>query len=112
MAVQTRQIAGTFHALGDATRLAVLEKLARESKSISELARPFDMALPSFMQHLQILEAAGLISTRKHGRVRICHFNSHGLRQTEDWLGKQRKLWERRLDQLDEYLATLKGDAT
>lgn len=104
------RMAGVFHALGDPTRLVILERLAKKSQSVSELAEPFDMALPSFLQHLRILEEKGLISSEKKGRVRVCRLNARSLKKPEEWLVKRRELWERRLDRLDEYLLKLKGD--
>ncbi|PTY01455.1 transcriptional regulator [Verrucomicrobia bacterium LW23] len=97
-----------FQALGDATRRAVLERLGRGPAPVSELARHFDMALPSFMQHLRMLESRGLVTTRKHGRVRTCELAPEPLRRAQAWLADQRTLWERRLDQLDSLLLTLR----
>jgi DNA-binding transcriptional ArsR family regulator len=97
-----------FQALGDATRRAVVRRLCEGPGTVSELAAPFDMALPSFVQHLGILERCGLISSAKEGRVRTCRLNGDALAETEDWLGAQRALWVRRLDQLDDYLYQLK----
>ncbi len=97
-----------FQALGDPTRRAVLQRLAEGPRSVSALAEPFAMALPSFVQHLRLLEGCGLISTAKEGRVRTCRLNAGALEETEHWLGEQRALWERRLDQLDGYLKQLK----
>ena len=97
-----------FQALGDATRRGVVQRLCEGPGTVSELAAPFDMALPSFVQHLGILERCGLITTTKEGRVRTCRLNGDALQETEDWLGKQRALWVRRLDQLDDYLLELK----
>ena len=75
---------------------------------MSELAEPFDMALPSFVQHLAILEECGLVRSRKTGRVRTYQIDLGRLRFAEDWLTRHRSLWERRLDQLDAYLLALK----
>jgi DNA-binding transcriptional ArsR family regulator len=96
-----------FQALGDPTRRAVLQRLCVGPSSVGELAAPFDMALPSFMQHLSLLERSGLISSRKEGRVRTCSLNGDTLAQTEGWLSAQRALWAQRLDQLDHYLYQL-----
>jgi DNA-binding transcriptional ArsR family regulator len=93
-----------FKALADPTRRRVLERLGRKPASVSELAEPFDMALPSFVQHLRVLEEAGLVASRKNGRVRTYRMVPRRLRRAETWLEKQRSLWERRLDQLDDYL--------
>jgi DNA-binding transcriptional ArsR family regulator len=97
-----------FRALSDPTRRQVLARLSGSPGSVSELAAPFEMALPSFVQHLRVLEESGLVSSRKTGRVRTYHLVPDRLRQAEDWLAGQRSLWERRLDQLDEYLIALK----
>lgn len=97
-----------FRALGDPTRLAVLERLAGGPAAVSELARGFDMALPSFTQHLKLLEEAGLVRSEKKGRVRTYRLQPRRLQAAEGWLARQRRLWERRLDQLDAYLLQLK----
>lgn len=102
----------TFQALADPTRRAVVERLGRGPATVSDLARPFEMALPSFLQHLKVLEASGLITSRKTGRVRTCELSAQTLATMEDWLIKQRVRWERRLDQLDELLTGLKGKET
>jgi len=98
-----------FHALGDATRRAVLARLCRGPASVSDLAAPFRMALPSFVQHLRVLEDSGLITSVKKGRTRTCHVKPQALGAVEGWLSAQRNLWERRLDQLDAYVKTLKS---
>jgi DNA-binding transcriptional ArsR family regulator len=97
-----------FHALGDPTRRAVLSRLCGGPAPVSELARPFDMALPSFTQHLDVLEDCGLVRSRKSGRVRTYRLVPRPLQTAERWMVKQRALWERRLDQLDDYLNELK----
>lgn len=99
---------GVFRALADPTRRRVLERLGRGPASVSQLAAPFGMALPSFVQHLKILEDAGLVGSTKSGRVRTYTLAPRRLRLAEDWLSRQRSLWERRLDQLDDYLLELK----
>jgi DNA-binding transcriptional ArsR family regulator len=98
-----------FRALGDATRRAVLERLARGPGSVSELATPFAMALPSFVQHLDVLERSGLISSTKEGRVRTCRLQPKPLEKAETWLADHRAMWATRLDQLDDYLLSLKS---
>jgi DNA-binding transcriptional ArsR family regulator len=105
--VQLNQV---FQALADPTRRAVLKRLSRGPVSTLELARPFDMALPSFTQHLGVLEKFGLVKSRKSGRVRTYTLAPGRLRAAEDWMTDRRKLWERRLDQLDAYLITMKED--
>ncbi len=97
-----------FQALADPTRRAVVERLGRGPVATSELARPFDMALPSFLQHLGVLEQAGLVTSTKRGRVRTFTLTPRPLGAVDDWMVAQRRLWERRLDQFDEYVRTLK----
>ncbi len=99
-----------FNALSDPTRFAVVEKLTHGEQSVSELAKPFDMALPSFMQHLRVLEECGLVSTAKKGRVRYCRIQSSRLKDAESWLSVQRRRWETRLNQLDDYLSTMEEE--
>jgi DNA-binding transcriptional ArsR family regulator len=94
----------TFQALADPTRRAVIARLIEGPASVSQLAEPFDMALPSLMQHLKVLETGGLIRTRKTGRVRTCQLETGRLSEAQDWLSQQKALWERRLDRLDLYL--------
>jgi DNA-binding transcriptional ArsR family regulator len=105
-------IDGVFRALADPTRRHVLERLSRSPASVSELAKPFDMALPSFLQHLRILEGYGLVRSGKTGRVRTYQLVPKRMREAEDWLAKQRTLWNTRLDQLDSYLLDLKEKNT
>lgn len=97
-----------FRALADPTRRHVLERLSKSPASVSELAAPFNMALPSFVQHMGILEECGLVQSRKTGRVRTYEIIPRRLKLAEDWMVRQRALWEKRLDQLDTYLITLK----
>lgn len=101
-------IDGIFRALADPTRRQVLERLGRSPGSVSELAAPFEMALPSFIEHLRVLEGCGLVRSKKAGRVRTYQLVPKRLQVAEDWLAKQRTLWERRLDQLDAYLIEMK----
>lgn len=96
-----------FHALGDPTRRAVVERLSRGPASVSELAKPLSMALPSVMQHLRVLEASGLIRSEKKGRVRMCRIEPQALTRAEEWLARQRALWDARLDRLEAYLSEL-----
>ncbi len=97
-----------FRALADSTRRQVLERLGQSPASVSELAAPFPMALPSFVEHMRVLEECGLVHSRKRGRVRTYRLAPKRLGVAEDWLARQRALWERRIDQLDEYVAELK----
>src|SRR5207237_6682763 len=89
-----------FHALADPSRRAMVERLARGPASVSELARPFDMALPTVVQHLGVLEAAGIVSSTKLGRVRTYQLEPEALTPAAEWMGKQRLPAERRLDRL------------
>ncbi len=100
-------IDAVFKALADSTRRGVLQRLSAGTASATELAQPFEMALPSFMQHLQVLETAGLVRSHKVGRVRMYELVPKPLKAAENWLAEQRTLWERRLDQLDDYLRDL-----
>jgi DNA-binding transcriptional ArsR family regulator len=101
-----------FQSLADPTRRAVLHRLAQGRAAVTELAQPFDMALPSFLQHLKVLEGSGLVRSRKEGRVRTYEMAPGALEKAEGWLAEQRTLWERRLDQLDRYLGGLALAAT
>jgi DNA-binding transcriptional ArsR family regulator len=94
-----------FSALGDPTRLGVISRLATGQARVSELAEDSHMALPSFMQHLGILEACGLIRTEKIGRARICSLQPDALSRARDWIDQQRAIWAHKLDSLDDYLA-------
>jgi len=94
------QLDSFFSALADPTRRAVIERLTTGPAPVKELHAPHDMALPTFLKHLSKLEEAGLVRTEKKGRVRTVHIEAAPLAQAEDWLSKQRKLWEGRLDRL------------
>ena len=98
----------TFSALSDPTRRAVVQTLSQGPASVSQLASPFAMALPSFTQHLGVLESAGLIVSRKQGRTRICSLNPAALHEAEDWLASYRREWEARFDRLEAHLAKAK----
>jgi DNA-binding transcriptional ArsR family regulator len=97
-----------FYALSNATRRKVLEQLTVGPASVSELAAPFDMKLPSFVQHLSVLEGSRLVKSKKRGRVRTYELAPERLRIAEDWLTERRRLWESRLDRFDEYVKQLK----
>lgn len=103
-------IEATFRALADPTRRRVIEQLCLGPASMTELARPFRMTLPSFSKHLDILEAGGLVGSTKRGRVRTYRLVPARLELVERWLAGQRAQWERRLDQLDEHLRTLQEE--
>ncbi len=99
-----------FSALGDPTRRMILQRLARGKASVSELAAPHKMALPSFMGHLRKLEEAGLVTSRKAGRTRICELSPDAFTPARDWLSEQSVIWEGRLDRLDDYVTRLMKD--
>jgi DNA-binding transcriptional ArsR family regulator len=105
---QSEQLNRIFQALAHPTRRAVLERLSSGPAPVSELAQPFKMALPSFSQHLDVLENCGLVRSRKKGRVRTYQLAPQPLKVAEHWMVRQRAIWERRLDQLDDYLEDLK----
>lgn len=107
-ATAAEPIEAVFRALADPTRRQVVERLSRGPASVSELARRFEMALPSFVQHLGVLEASGLVRSAKRGRVRTYELTPARLDIVDDWLARQRALWGRRLDQFDEYASKLK----
>jgi DNA-binding transcriptional ArsR family regulator len=95
-----------FHALGDGTRRAVVERLARGPASVSELARPFDMSLPTVVQHLGVLETAGIVTSTKVGRVRTYQLATEALTPAGEWISRQQLPAERQLDRLGTFLAT------
>ncbi len=97
-----------FHALSNSTRRKVLEHLAVGPATVSELAAPFDMKLPSFVQHLSVLEQSRLVKSKKRGRVRTYEIAPERFTIVEDWLTARRQLWEARLDQFDQYVTQLK----
>lgn len=98
------QLNGIFQALADPTRRAVIGRLGSGPASISDLARPFDMALPSFMKHIHFLEGSGLIRTTKRGRVRTCALERKQVARIETWLDAQRAIWEGRTDRLEKFV--------
>jgi DNA-binding transcriptional ArsR family regulator len=95
---------GIFQALADPTRRAVLGRLGRGPASVGDLAKPFDMALPSFMKHIRFLEQSGLIRTQKLGRVRTCTIEPKRFAAAENWLSSQRAVWEGRTDRLEQFV--------
>lgn len=107
--LDAQQLDRGFHALADATRRAVIARLTAGEASVAELAAPFDMALPSFLQHVRVLEAAGLITTVKKGRVRTCRLEAERLAALEGWISRYEAAWQSRLDRLGQFLET-KGD--
>ncbi len=93
-----------FHALADPTRRAVVARLAQGTATVSELASPFTMALPTFLQHLKVLEVGGLIETEKQGRQRICRLCPARVDEAQDWLAQRRAEWEAQADRLQQFL--------
>jgi len=94
-----------FQALADPTRRGIVERLLRGPASVSQLAEPLPMSLPAVVQHLQVLEGSGLVSSEKIGRVRTCRVEPGVLRAAEAWLAEARTVWEGRLDRLGDFLA-------
>lgn len=99
-----------FQALADPARRAIIERLSHGPAPVSELARPLPMSLPAAMQHLGVLEAAGLVRSEKMGRVRTCAIEPQALSRIEHWINARRIEWEHRLDRLGDYLKTLDGE--
>ena len=106
--VQSAVADEVFQALSNPTRRKVLERLSVGPATVSELAAPFDMALPSFVQHLSVLEQSRLVKSKKRGRVRTYELAPERLGVAEDWLAARRRLWEARLDRFDHYVRQLK----
>jgi DNA-binding transcriptional ArsR family regulator len=100
-----------FHALADPTRRWMVERLSRGPASVSELAEPLSMSLPSVVQHLQVLETSGLVRSEKLGRVRTCRMQAEALRTAQHWIDERRDAWERRLDRLGDFLNETKPAA-
>jgi DNA-binding transcriptional ArsR family regulator len=96
-----------FQALADKSRRSMVERLTFGPASVSELAQPFDMSLAAVLQHIQVLEASGLVRSEKVGRVRTCHLELKMLNSAETWIEARQAMWRRRLDRLDTYLAGL-----
>jgi DNA-binding transcriptional ArsR family regulator len=109
MGMATDVLDRTFSALADPTRRAIVERLADGEASVTELAEPFAMSLPAVSKHLKVLEKAGLISRGRRAQWRPCRLEPEPLKEASDWLQEYRRLWEERLDRLDEYLQTLQG---
>ena len=107
---QSPQLDLLFQALADPTRRVMVERLSRGPASVSELAQPFAMSLPAVFQHLQVLEASGLVASEKVGRVRTCRVNPEALSQAEQWISQRRLEWSSRLDRLGQYLDTIKTE--
>jgi DNA-binding transcriptional ArsR family regulator len=104
MPAQRASVDRVFHALGDPTRRAIVEKLSEGPVTVSNLAEPLSITLAAVVQHLQILEDSGLVRTEKVGRVRTCRIKAKGLTVAERWINERRSLWEKRLDRLGHFL--------
>ena len=102
-------LSATFAALADPTRRAILARLALGETSVSELAEPFDISLPAVSRHLKVLEHAGLIARGREAQWRPCRIEPQALKSVDEWLEEYRRLWEQRLDRLEDYLRTLTG---
>jgi DNA-binding transcriptional ArsR family regulator len=102
---QSASLDRLFHALADPSRRLMVERLGRGPASVSELAKPLPMSLPAAVQHLQVLEATGVVTSEKAGRVRTCRIEPVALEPLEVWIAERRTSWERRLDRLGTYLA-------
>ncbi|MGY4827650.1 metalloregulator ArsR/SmtB family transcription factor [Sphaerotilaceae bacterium SBD11-9] len=107
MANQSVTLSDVFYALADPTRLAIVGALGRGPESVSTLAAPFSMALPSFMKHLSVLERSGVIRSSKLGRVRTCELVPQTLTQAERWMAEQRATWEARSDRMARFAEQL-----
>jgi DNA-binding transcriptional ArsR family regulator len=108
--VQSAVADDVFYALSNSTRRKVLEQLSIRPATVSELAAPFDMKLPSFVQHLSVLQQSRLVKSKKRGRVRTYEIAPKRFKIVEDWLTARRRLWEARLDQFDQYVKQLKDE--
>jgi DNA-binding transcriptional ArsR family regulator len=106
--VQSAVANDVFYALSNSTRRKVLERLSVGPATVSDLAAPFDMQLPSFVQHLSVLEQSRLVRSKKRGRVRTYELAPERFKVVEDWLTARRQMWEARLDRFDQYVKQLK----
>jgi DNA-binding transcriptional ArsR family regulator len=105
--MQTDTLSATFQALADPTRRAILARLSRGEASVSDLAEPFEMSLPAVSKHLKVLEKAGLISRSREAQWRPCKLEPEPLKAVDTWLDEYRRMWEQRLDRLENYLNSL-----
>ena len=110
--MSTDRLSATFAALADPTRRAILARLALGETSVSKLAEPFAMSLPAVSKHLKVLERAGLITRGRDAQMRPCRIEAKALREADAWLEEYRRLWEQRLDRLDDYLRELQAQET
>ena len=104
-----QQLDLVFHALSDPTRRAVLDRLTQGPASVSELAAPFETTLAAIVQHVQVLEASGLISTEKIGRTRTCCVSAEAIARAEQWLSARRQVWEARLDRMEGHVLRMQA---
>ena len=110
--MQTNELDRTFHALSDATRRAILARLARGDATVNELAEPFAISLPAISKHLKVLEQAGLITRGRNAQYRPCHLETEPLKDAYSWIDTYREIWEGRFDRLAEYLASIQHPGT
>ena len=108
MANHSSDLDRTFAALSDPIRRAIVTRLCEGPRSVSELSEPFEIALPSLLKHVRVLEESGLISSEKTGRVRTCRIERRALQETEAWIHRQVATWERRLDRLEAHVQRMK----
>src|SRR6476659_9813968 len=107
----TDRLSTTFAALADPTRRAILKRLTRGEKSVTELAAPFRMTLPAISKHLKVHAKAGLIERGREAQWRPCRLRAAPLKEAADWMEHYRSFWEERLDRLDDYLKDLQAKA-
>ena len=107
--MSTDRLSATFSALADPTRRAILARLALGETTVNELAEPFDMSLPAVSKHLKVLERAGLIGRSRKAQWRPCRIEPEALQSVDEWLEDYRRLWEARLDRLEDYLHKLQA---
>ena len=108
MAKFSSDLDGAFAALADPTRRAIVSRLCEGPKSVSELSEPFDMALPSLLKHVRVLERSGLVSSEKTGRVRTCRIEPHALQEAQSWIHRHVTEWEKRLDRMEAHIHRMK----
>lgn len=99
-----QDLASVFAALGDPTRLAIIQRLAAGEASVQELAAPFDISGPAISRHLKVLEQAGLISRRREAQLRPCRLEREKLEEIKDWTKRMRRFWDESFDRMDDYL--------
>lgn len=108
---QSEQLDLMFHALADGNRRAMIDQLSQSERSVSDLRAPLGISLPATMQHLSVLEQAGLVVTRKTGRVRTCTLDTAALSRAEQWINQRRELWSQKLDALGAFLEQQQKDS-